>query len=144
MFKKYEFEEKLRHIICIFQGLETFLFCAVLLIACLDRDFLMQLKFHDKSLETVWPGLIICLIPIACNILSICFRGFFLFYEWLHAFIGFLAFLAVSSPAVGILFFLIASVRLICYLLIKNIYKSTLVAADQSGEEKTEIDRGAK
>lgn len=133
MGKREKFEQFLRHIMCIFLGLETLLLCVIAVSSMDNGYFSTQLRFHAKDLGSVFGIALLCMIPIICTILSIRFRGFYLFYEGIHVFLGFMAFIVISNGSVlfGIIAFAAESLRFIIYCILNHRYDARLTADDE-------------
>lgn len=124
MSKREKFEQFLRHIMCIFLGLETLLFCVAVTFFTDNGNFSTQLRFHVKDLGSVFAVVLVCAIPVVCCILSIGFRGFYLFYEGIHVLLGLMLFHPVSIESVlwAIIVLAAESLRFIIYCVLNRIY----------------------
>ncbi|MCH5349413.1 MAG: hypothetical protein J1E40_08830, partial [Oscillospiraceae bacterium] len=106
-----EHERRIRHIMCIFLALESFLICLFAVI--FNFGMLIgnweSLYYH---LSTPADGImlpILSILPVGCTILSIYRKWFYRIYEGFHCLLGILSLILSGSFSVGFIILLILS-----------------------------------
>lgn len=103
---KESYEVALRRIMCIFVSIESFLVC-LLVVSIADGDNIKLVEYHEQSpFSLIEPVLVIGIIFIGAAFFCWRYKGFYLFWDGVHAAIGAVC-IFLSIPMLPEPFFLV-------------------------------------